>query len=138
MKPHFQESGLTLIEVLLASALLVLAVFALGGGFNYANSVSAFAQSKIMAANDAEKVMEEARRVADAVGLSGTNGVTDSSYWTTWIAGQTFSSLPNRSISVTFPEGTSGNPIQTLVTVSWTEKGATRSYKLYTLVTPRS
>ncbi len=132
------KKGFTLVELLLAVGLMAMIIAAVGGGFGYASSMSAFAKNKVTAANHAEKIMEEVRRVTDAVGLSGTGSATDANYWTTWLAAQTAPELAGASSSVSFPNGTGSDPLQILVTVNWSEKNATRTFKLYGLVTPRA
>jgi len=128
-------SGFTLVEGLFAIVLMTIVIAAVGSSFQYAASMNAFAQDKIAAANDAEKTMEEVRRVANSSGLAATS---TASTWTTWISAQTFSGLPDESVAVTFPAGTAGDPLQVLVTVTWSEKSATRAFKLYSLVTKRT
>lgn len=132
-----EQSGLTLVEVLFAAALLVVIIVSVAKISQNSSSLTALAQSKMVAAQDAEKVMEEVRRVANTTGLSGTNSVTDASYWTTWIASQAFTTLPSESVNVTFPSGTNENPLSVLVQVSWSEKNSTKTYQLYNLVTQR-
>lgn len=138
MNRRHQKSGFTLIEILLAITLITIVIAAVGASFQYAASLSSFAQNKITAANDAERTMEEVRRVANASGLTGSNSASDSTYWTTWLSGQTFSGLPSQSVSVTFPAGTGTDPLQVLVTINWSEKGTTRTFRLYSLVTQRA
>ena len=133
-----RQEGFSLIEVLFAIVLITLIIGAVGGSLQYASSMSAFAQDKVTAANDAEKTMEEVRRISNGNGISGTNSAGDSTYWTNWIAGQTFSGLPSEAVTVTFPAGIGQDPLQVLVTVSWLEKSATRQFRLYGLVTQRA
>ena len=130
--------GFTLIEVLCALSIIVVAIMAVGGSFNLATNLSAFSQSKSAAVQDAEKTMEQARRLADSAGLTGAGSVSDSGTWSTWITAQAFANLPQESVAVTFPAGTGSNPLQVKVVVTWSEKGVPRSYELQTLVTPRT
>lgn len=133
-----QRAGFTLIEILMAIALITVVILATGSSFQYAVNLNAFAQNKITAANDAEKTMEEVRRIANANGLTGSSSAGDSTYWSSWISSQTFSGLPSEAVSVSFPAGTGTDPLQVLVTVSWAEKKATRNFRLYSLVTQRA
>lgn len=138
MKVSDKKQGLTLVELLFSIALAALVIWVVGGGFQYATSIGAFSQNKQAAMNDAEKIMEEMRRVIDTNGLSGTGSATDTNYWSVWIAGQSFSPLSGAVRNVSFPQGTGQNPLPVSVTVSWSEKNAARNVTLFNKVTPRS
>jgi len=137
MKTKKGQRGFTLVEVLVAVVLLMSAIVVVGSAFNYAINVTASTQARVAASNDAGKVMEEVRRVADMVGLNGAGSVSDPVYWSTWIQNQTYSNNSEQSVSVTFPDGIGQHPLHVMVQVSWNEKGATRQYELHHTVTPR-
>lgn len=132
------SGGFTFLELVLAIALASLIIWAVAGGFQYAAALSALSQNKQAAVSDAEKIMEEVRRVADSAGLSGTGSASDANYWTAWVAGQSFSSLPSATRVVDFPEGMSTELLTVRVTVGWKEKDADRSVQLLTKVIPRA
>ena len=135
--------GLTLIEILFAVGILAILLAAILGGFGQLATTESSLKYQASAVNDAKKIMEQVRLVADEQGLTGQNSVTDTSYWdneggTGWIETESFSSLPGATRSVTFPDGTSEDPLHVRVTISWQEKGANKSYSLDTFVTKRT
>lgn len=102
MKRCENRSGFGLIELLFSVALCALVIWVVGGGFQLATGLGTFSKNRYAAVNDAEKMMEEVRRLADAAGLSGSGSVEDATYWTAWIAGQSFSTLPSPTRTVSF------------------------------------
>ncbi len=137
------SSGLSLIEILFSIAILAFLLAALAGGFQKLSASNASLKYQALASNDAKKTMEQVRFLADQKGLAGTGSVTDSSYWsnasgTGWLQTTSFSSLSGASRTVTFPDGTSQDPLHVRTTVTWQEKGTDRSYSLDTYVTKRT
>lgn len=127
------DDGLSLIEVLLALAIMAIVLYSLGGGFDNASSVNVTTVNRTSAMQDARKIVEHVRMMAEEQGLSA---VTNSSYWTNWFANTDFD-LNNATRQVSFPDGTTADPLRVRVTVSWPEKGGSKQYSLETLVTKR-
>lgn len=135
------ERGTTLMEVLFALAIFAIIMVSVAGAFNFGSSMNVTAKNKILVVNDAKKIMEQARMIADSISL---NAVTDADYWknisgTGWLQTETFSSsaLPSINMSISFPEGTSGDPLYVLVTITWLEKTTTKTYQLHNKITQR-
>ncbi|MBI4388362.1 MAG: hypothetical protein HY582_04910 [Candidatus Omnitrophica bacterium] len=130
------------MEILCALGILAVVLTVLGQTLNFATSNHTYLRNKTLAVNDAKKVMEQVRLIADTVGLTCNTGggcVADTSYWTNannngWTDIQSFS-LAKPGIS--FPDG-SNDPLHVRVTVNWTEKDAAKSYALDSLVTQRA
>ena len=126
-----KSGGFTLIEALAVVGLSALLILALAGSLNYSLALNTYSKSRLIAMNDARRVAEEVRTIADSAGLSGTGSVTDSSIvWNNFLSGI----LPNESAQVV----TSGsNPINATITVSWKEKNRNESLQFTTKVTKR-
>ena len=126
-----KTGGFTLIEALAVVGLSALLILALAGSLNYSLVLNTYSKSRLIAMNDARRVAEEVRTIADSAGLSGTGSVTDSSIvWNNFLSGI----LPNESAQVV----TSGsNPINATITVSWKEKNRNESLQFTTKVTKR-
>ncbi len=132
------KSGLSLIEVLFAMGILALVLTAVGMGFNQSAASSALSKNNLYAMNDAKRILEQARKRTDRAGLTGTNSVTDTTGWNTWLASAQRWQLPQATRTVTFPDGTAQDPLHIRATVSWQEKGGAKSYNLETLITKRT
>lgn len=135
---NINRSGLSLIEVLAALGIMAIVLVAMGGGFNQSLNATASSRNQLAAVSDTRRILEHARKVTDSYGLTGTNSVTDQNAWDLWISTSQNWQLPNAIKAVTFPAGTSGNPLQVRATVTWSEKQGTKSYHLDTLITRRT
>lgn len=129
------------MEVLFALSIFSIVLIAVASAFNFGAAMNAAAKNKILVATDAKKIMEQVRMVADSIDLEA---VTDADYWknvsgTGWLQTEVFSStsLPSINMNVTFPEGTSGDPLYVLVTITWAEKSGTKTYQLHNKITKR-
>jgi len=129
------------MEVLLALFIFAIILVSVASAFNFGAAMNAVARNKILATNDAKKIMEQVRMIADSLGLAA---VTDADYWenvngTGWLQTETFSSsaLNDIDMSVSFPDNPTEDPLHVLVTISWTEKNGAKTYQLHNKITRR-
>lgn len=125
------QSGFTLIEAMISLGIIVVIVLALGMVLFYAVTLHEESQHRTIALQDAMRVTEEIRYIADSVGLTGTNSVTDPNrQWNALLSNL----LPSQTVQV----GWSGaNPLQISVQVNWVERGRSLNVSLNTMVTRR-
>ena len=123
-------TGFTLIEMMAGIALFSFALFPMLMLLSQSLTFGTFANNRTIAMNEARRVVEDIRRVADTNGLASLVGMT----WTG-------TSLPNATISVTdFSDNAlqnNANPLSVRVAINWTDKGKAAAYRVDTLVTPR-
>ena len=136
------DSGLSTVEVLFALGIMAIVLLAVLNGFNQSAAQGASSKNRIAASEDAKKILEHARSIADTNNLTGTGSVSDQSYWTDWIQSETtagtFSNLTGATRALTtFQVGTGEDPLGVRATVTWQEKGGTKSYSLDTMMTKR-
>ena len=134
------KSGLSLMEVLFAIAILATVLLAVGNGFDKSATSSVSARNQILAMEDTKRILEQVRMVADSSGLAT---VKDQDYWSNvngngWLQTTTFSNLTGATHTIVFPDGTTQDPLHVRANVNWQEKNGTRSYSLDTLVTNRA
>lgn len=125
--------GFTLVEVLMAMLVFVVAVVALLGLYVGVSNLRESSRNMAQAMADARTVLEEIREASGA-SLATVTG-TD---WTTWAEDNNLTSLPNEVITVTF-EDENADPLEVTVQVDWTERGRLRQpgAVVETLVTQR-
>ena len=129
-------TGFTLMELVVASAILVVALVGLIAVFVGSFTLSEGARNLTIATNDAQTVMEEIRDY-------NIPSLITAEDWTVWAqadisqGGGGCNSLNNESIQVTYPSGQSANPLEIMVTVNWTERERPKSTQLVTLLTSR-
>jgi len=136
------QAGLSLLEVLFSIAILAMMMAAIAGGFSQFNRVSVSQQYQTRAIQDAARMLEQVRKVANE---SGVTAATSATYWSTaggtgWLetSAAQFNVLPEVERSITFPDGTAGNPLHVRATVTWQEQGNPKSYSMDMLVTERT
>ncbi|PIQ85033.1 MAG: hypothetical protein COV74_10570 [Candidatus Omnitrophica bacterium CG11_big_fil_rev_8_21_14_0_20_45_26] len=133
------EKGLSLMETLFAMAILGIVMAGLASGFNQATKSSQYKTNETSAINDAKRMLEHARYIAEKNGFTGTDSLSDSTYWTNWFSSATgLSALPNVTRSITLPNGTNGDPpYQVNAVINWKERGQDKQYVLSTLISRR-
>jgi hypothetical protein len=124
---------------MLATGIMAIVILSFGTAIERVIGTNVFSNNKSLAYNDAKRIMEQIRYLADTQGLTS---VANASYWSNngggWLETQSFSSLPNAVRSVQFPDGTSGEPLHVRVLVRWKEKKANRKLITSALITPRT
>lgn len=130
-----KKTGFTLLELMIGGTVLVLALVGLIAAYIGCFTLNESAKNLTVAINDAQCVMEEIRDRNLVYLIIQQN-------WTTWAAlnppqGGGCNTLDNEVTTVTYPSGTNQDPIEILITVSWTEKGRPKSTQLVTLLTER-
>ena len=124
------KTGFTLIELMAGIALFSFALFPMMMLLSQSLTFGTFANNRAIAMNEARRVMEDVRRVADTNGLASLVGMS----WSGIV-------LPSESISVTDLSNNAlqnnADPLPVRVTISWSEKGKTTLYRIDTKVTQR-
>ena len=130
VKPKKSKLGFTLLELMVGIGLFTFALFPTMLMLGDALALGKFAENRNIAMNEARRVVEDIRQLADTDGLSALVGAS----WSGTV-------LPSENISVTDSNGVAlandDDPQSVQVTVSWSEKGKTVSYSVETLVTER-
>ena len=126
--------GFTLIEVMVAIGIFSIAIFGTLALIGQSMSFGKYTSNQTIAANEARRVFENVRRVAD---LNGLASVASTNFNETL----SNSTLQSGTITVTDLSGNAltnnADPLPVRVTVSWIQKGQTLTYILNTMVTQR-
>ncbi len=125
------KKGLTLIEVLLSVLIAVIILVGVVEAMLYLTAISSSSKSRASVFQDVQATMER------IVGTSFTNLTTtfpnntvlSSAFVTNVLRGY---KLPSETITVSYPAGIGGNPIEVLVTGQWTDQGRTKNIFLRT------
>lgn len=123
--------GFTLVEVLMAMLVFVVAVVALLMLYIGVSSLRESSRNMAQAMADARTVLEEIREASGA-SLAGVTG-TD---WTGWASDNNLTSLPDEVVTVEYADE-AADPLDITVQVDWTERGRARTAVVETLVTQR-
>ena len=128
------KKGFTLIEVMVAIGIFAFAVFGTLALIGQSMAFGKASNNQTVAVNEAKRVLENVRRVADTSGLATVASTNFN---------ETLSSsvLPSGTVVVTDLSGNAlvnnADPLPVRVTVSWTQKGQTINYSMDTMVTQR-
>lgn len=125
------KNGFTLLELLISCFILVFASASILLMFITSTFLLDDSRHATVALNDAQTVLEEIRRVANA---SLSNVV--STDWQNWAAGNGLNTLNEENIQVTFADSSS-DPLEVNVSVNWNEKTRARALKLKQIITQR-
>ena len=109
------NSGLTIVEMLLSMLILG---FTLGVSmYLYVQCTSAINKgaNTSVALNHAKIILEEMRILNDL------SDITDNADWALWASNNGLDMLDDETINVTYPQGTSADPLEVLVTVGWND-----------------
>ena len=123
-----KKNGFTLAELLVAIAVLAFGVTGTLLFFSNAMAAREYAEDLTIASTHAEFILEE------IVTKSALADITAAD-WTAWAVSTGLNTLPTESCSVTYPAGTSADPLEIQVTVNWVRKGRTNSTSLTTQIT---
>lgn len=129
-----KNSGFTLLEVMISSAILIVALLGLIAVYTGCFTLNEGARNLTIAINDAQCVMEEIRD------RNIPSNITQED-WTDWALknppdGGGCNSLNNETIAVTWIPN-EADPLEITVTVEWKEKGRDRNAQLITLLAER-
>ncbi len=122
------------MEVMVAISVFAIALFGTMALMGQSMAFGKNANAQTIATNEAKRVLENVRRVADASGLA----VVASTNFNETLSSTT---LQSGTIAVTDLSGNTltnnADPLPLRVTVSWAENGRTLTYNLDTMVTQR-
>lgn len=126
-----KPKGFTLIEVVVSTLIVAVAIVALLGTFLSGLILVESGRNMAVAAADARSVFEEMRRLS----ASGMGSVTTRN-WTTWSRGSGLTSLGNEAVAVGF-RNPAADPVEATVTVSWSERNRNRAASFTSFLTRR-
>jgi len=125
-------SGFTLIEVMLAIALLAGAIVALWSILNNCSYLISHARERTIALNHARIISEEIENASNTT-LAYARGLKGALTWDAWAKTLFARTLSNEQVSVSF---TVTDPDHVTITTSWDDiKGHNCSIKLETMIT---
>jgi len=126
-----------MFEVTMGIGLFGIALHGVLSLINASLSMSDFSQNRVTAVSYSQLILDDARRIAEAGGLSNVE-TTTAATWTQLLAnmGNNTSKLDNETVTVTFPSPGS-DPLEIVTLIQWTEKGKTSTYETRTLMTQR-
>ncbi|GEM_PF-6473863 len=131
---RFDKKGFTLIEVMVAIGIFAIALLGTLALMGDSMAFGKYSDNRTIAANQARRVLENVRRVADSSGLATVASTNFNETLSNTI-------LRSGTIAVTDLSGNAltnnADPLPVRVTVSWTQKGQTLTYILNTMVTQR-
>lgn len=134
-----RKAGFTLLELVIAAAVLTVAVLSIAFNVLNLSDMSELSREKLVATADAARVLETMRETANS--SLATLKTTD---WSAWAAANVINAkasnelqLRQETIAATFPNPNT-NPIQVVLTLSWLHKQRPYSYEIITLMTDRS
>lgn len=114
-----RRSGFTLLELVMGSAVLLIALLGLLSFYRSPFMLNEIARDTTIAIQDATKVIEQ-MRVTPFGSLQTTN-------WDTWAQNNGAKNLPSETVSVAY---TGTDPLEFTVTVQWTRRNRTRTVRL--------
>jgi prepilin-type N-terminal cleavage/methylation domain-containing protein len=118
MPKRRQKKGFTLLELMVAVGILVVAIAALLGGLINCILLNQANANLAIAANDAQYVLEQIKESA----FDNITGYTPPA----------FNNLDNEDVDVAFDPGS--GIVEVTVDVSWTERSRTKSFSLATRI----
>ena len=128
------RKGFSLIEVMFAISIFAFALFGTLALIGQSIAFGKFTNSQTIATNEARRVLENVRRIADTSGLATVASTNFSETLNSSV-------LQDGTVTVTDLSGNSlvnnADPLPVRVKVSWTQKGQTLAYNLDTMVTQR-
>lgn len=124
--PRWNKMGFTMLEVVIASAVLLVAVMGLLSFYQSPLRLNEAARDTTIAIQDSSKVIEQIRATPF--------GNIESTNWDTWAQNNGAKNLPSETMSVSYANpGT--DPLEFTVTTQWTRRGVTRNVRLTSRIT---
>ena len=133
--PRRNEIGVTLVELLLAISVLVIAGVGLLGAYHSALHLTETAQQATVAVNDLKDIMERIKttpftQLQASFPSGAANGPGGAQAYTNVVGGYT---LPNEQITVTHSPNTAADPRELIVRLTWTNRGRTYQRSVSTI-----
>lgn len=116
-----KTGGFTLIEVVVSTLIVAVGIVALLGAFLSGLILVESGRGMAVASADARSVFEEMRRLS-----AGGIGPVTGRDWASWSRGAGLNTLQNEAVAVGF-RNPAVDPVETTVTVSWSERNRNRS-----------
>lgn len=127
-------AGFTLVEVMIAIGVFAIALLGTLALIGQSMSFGKYANDRTIATNEARRVIENVRRIADVSGLATVAS-------TNFAENLNNNTLQGGKVAVTDLSGNpltnNADPLPIRVIVSWTQKGQILTYSLDTMVTQR-
>ena len=131
---HIRQGGLTLIELMIGAAILVIAMVSLLGAFMAQMTFNEHSRNHALATNDATRVMEQLRRQNSGASCTSPSAAAPGGFasWDAWLAdtsangGGGKSVQPNPAANELVVVTSSGNePLTVTAAVCWRERSRT-------------
>lgn len=125
------EKGLTLIEVMFSVFIAILVLVGVVQALIYIAAMTSDSKSRAMVFQDVQMTMERVSGtpLSSLVTTFPNNQALPNAFVTNVLQGY---KLTGENITVSYPAGTGGNPLEVVVTGQWPERGQTRSVVLRT------
>ncbi|MBI2166960.1 MAG: prepilin-type N-terminal cleavage/methylation domain-containing protein [Candidatus Omnitrophica bacterium] len=137
MKKNKGEQGFTLVELMVAAALLGIALLTTAASLLNLQDVSDLAREKIVVTSDANRILEAMR---DQANTSLTN--LRNTDWVAWantnVLGQRGANeirLDQEAVAVTL---TGTDPVQVTLDINWSHRRRAQNHRVLTLMTVRN
>ncbi len=121
-----QEKGFSLLEAMVSQVIMILVALAVLSAFIVGAQLNAESEDKTIAANIAQKKMEEiteAFKASETIPTAGIKYFEQESrtepYYTRDPAGTWRESLSNGRYEISYPDGSGANPLRVKVKVVW-------------------
>lgn len=130
-RPRRPRSGMTLVELLIGVAILLVSSLSLLAAYRYALELSEVAHQSAVAVNDIKDMLERIKTTSVAnLQTDFPNGVANAAAYTTIVGGLT---LSGEQITTTHSPSITADPRELSVQVTWTNRGRTYQRSLSTL-----
>jgi Tfp pilus assembly protein PilV len=125
------EKGVTLFETLIAVLLFSIVLIGFLSLMGQSLELGELSEKRAVLTNEMRRVTETMRKTVNTSGLSSITGST------AWATNSLTNAIANESVTVSFPQGTTQNPLPVQIVLGGTEKGKDVRYSIDTLVTKR-
>lgn len=130
-RPRRPRSGMTLVELLIGVAILLVSSLSLLAAYRYALELSEVAHQSAVAVNDIKDMLERIKTTSVAnLQTDFPDGVANTAAYTTVVGGLT---LSGEQITTTHSPSPTADPRELIVQVTWTNRGRTYQRSLSTL-----
>jgi Tfp pilus assembly protein PilV len=125
------EKGVTLFETLIAVLLFSIVLIGFLSLMGQSLELGELSEKRAVLTNEMRRVTETMRKSVNTSGLSSITGST------AWATNSLTNAIANENVTVSFPQGTTQNPLPVQIVLSGTEKGKNVVHLIDALVTKR-